>query len=286
MTTEQPTIWEKMGKLDRRWIFLVIAVTVAIPMFLGIDFSAIPAPMVINLYKKIEALPPGSKVLVSFDYGPSTVPENQPMADAIVWHLLKKHCKVYFMATWATGEAQASKTTEEVITTALPDVKYGVDYIDLGFKAGGAGLMNTLYTNFKRMYTTDRTLKDINTFPIMEKIESLKSFDMILSVSSGSPGLKEWIQFVGDRGNIPLAGGVTAVQAMELYPYYPRQMFGLMAGLQGAAEYESIVIKNYPEFAPMKTALKKMAPQTVAHLAIIIFIVMGNITYFSTKKKR
>lgn len=280
------SIWVKLGRIDRRWIFLIIAVTVAFPMFLGIDFTAVPAPMVEKVYEQIEKLPAGSKVLISYDYGPSTVPENQPMADALVYHLLSKNCKVYMMAVWATGERQSQATMDHIISPVFKDKIYGVDYIDLGFKAGGTGLINMLYTSIKRMYTTDRMGKEINNYPMMETIESLRSFDMILSISSGAPGLKEWIQFAGDRGSIPVAGGVTAVQATELFPYYPRQMFGLMAGLQGAAEYESLVIKNFPAFEPYRSALKKMAPQTVAHLAIILLVVIGNVAYFMTRKQR
>ncbi len=286
MANSNDSFMEKLGRIDRRWIFLVIALAVALPMFLGFDFKAVPSPMVENLYKKIEALPAGSRVLISFDYGPSTVPENQPMADAIVWHLLKKKCKVYFIATWPTGERQSQLTVETTIKKGMPTAVNGVDYVDLGYKAGGSGLINLLFSNFKRMYTNDRNRNNVENIPMMNEIESLKNFNMILSISSGAPGLKEWIQFAGDRGKIPVAGGVTAVQAMELYPYYPRQMFGLMAGLQGGAEYESIVISNYPEFEPLRAALKKMAPQTIAHLAIITLIIIGNIAYFSTRKHR
>ncbi|MCX7835528.1 MAG: hypothetical protein N2450_05605 [bacterium] len=279
------TFWMKLSQIDRRWIFLVIAITVALPMVLGIDFTAVPAPMVEKVFQTIQRLPAGSKVLISYDYGPSTVPENQPMADALVFHLLSKDCKVYMMAVWATGERQSQYTIDHIVKPSFPNKEYGVDYIDLGFKAGGTGLINMLFTSVKRMYTTDRTGNDIQSFPMMSDIETLKNFDMILSISSGAPGLKEWIQFAGDRGNIPVAGGVTAVQATELFPYYPRQMFGLMAGLQGAAEYESLVIHMYPKFFQHRSALRKMAPQTVAHLAIIAFVIIGNIAYFMTRKK-
>ncbi|MDK9699441.1 MAG: hypothetical protein OEM52_04725 [bacterium] len=283
--SNQTSFWEKISRIDRRWIFLTIAITVSVPMILGVDFAAVPSPMVEDIFHRIEQLPAGSRVLLSYDYGPSTVPENQPMADALAYHLLKRGCKVYMMAVWATGERQATVTMERVVIPSFPKAVYGDDYIDLGYKAGNTGLMNLLFTNFKRMYTTDRTGKDIESFPMMQQIESLRSFNMIFSISSGQPGLKEWVQFVGDRGKIPTSGGVTAVQATELYPYYPRQMFGLMAGLQGAAEFESMVIEKYPEYAPMRTALRKMAPQTVAHIAIIVLVVLGNIAYFTTRKR-
>jgi len=131
------------------------------------------------------------------------------------------------------------------------------------------------------MYTTDLAGKDINSLPMMAPIKGLTDFTAILEISSGSPGFKEWIQFAGDRGNIPVGGGATAVSAPELYPYYPAQLFGLMGGLQGAAEYEAALVTKYSKYKETTvSAIALMGPQTVAHLVIIFFVVIGNIAYF------
>ena len=97
-----------------------------------------------------------------------------------------------------------------------------------------------------------------------EPIRNLRSFDLIFSFGGGTPGLKEWILFAGDPGNIPIAGGVTAVQAPLMYPYYPAQMLGMMGGIKGAAEYESELMKNYPRFGGddySRPGLEMMGPR-------------------------
>ncbi|MBM3326973.1 MAG: hypothetical protein FJY65_08350 [Calditrichaeota bacterium] len=277
---------EKLSHIDRRIIFVLIALAVIIPMLFNLVFIVRPSPIVEAIFEKIESLPAGSKILLSYDYGPSTVPENQPMADALTRHCLVKGLKVYIMAVWATGEAQANVTIDSVIRREFPDKVYGVDWIHLGYKAGNQGLINAIFTDLKGMYTTDAAGVDINTFPMMASIQGLRDFDLILSSASGKPGLKEWVQFAGDRGNIPVAGGVTAVEAPLLYPYYPRQLLGLMGGLQGAAEYEAVVVHKYPQFkATSLTAVKSMGPQTVAHLVIIFFVVVGNVAFFLQRRK-
>ena len=87
-------------------------------------------------------------------------------------------------------------------------------------------------------------------------------------------------------GDIPVAGGTTAVSAPLLYPYYPRQMLGLMGGLKGAAEYEAALVAGYPEYEQVyQRAIAIMGPQAIAHLVIIIFIIIGNITFFVEKKR-
>ncbi len=271
---------------DRRVVFLMIALSVIVPMVFHLPGVVATSPIVQVIFDKIESLPPGSNVLISYDYGPATVPENQPMADALTRHCLVKDLKLFMMAVWATGERQAQLTIDSVIVKEFPDKVYGEDYLHLGFKAGNQGLINALYQNIKGMYTTDVQGTDIKTFPIMEGIENLRSMDLILCIGSGKPGLKEWVQFAGDRGNIPISGGVTAVEATLLYPYYPRQLLGFMGGLQGAAEFEKALIKSYPQFSETSTtAVQYMGPQTIAHLVIIILIVVGNVIYFVTRKQ-
>lgn len=271
---------DRMLSIDRRVIFVLIALAVIIPMMLDLVLIVRPSPIVQSLFDRVEALPAGSKVLMTMDFGPSTAPENRPMADALFRHCLIKGHKVYIVSLWATGDAEAVGTIGR-ITKEFPEKVYGEDYIHLGFKAGGAGLINAILADFKGFYTTDINQKDIKTFPMMDPIRGLADFNKILAVCSGRPGLREWIQFAGDRANVPVGGGVTAVEAPELYPYYPAQISGLMGGLQGAAEYEAALVRVYPQFKETSTmATKRMGPQNVAHWVIITFIVIGNIAFF------
>jgi len=280
------TFVDKMLSIDRRVIFLLIALAVIIPMLAKLVIPVRPSPIVQAIFDKIEALPPGSRVLLSFDYGPATVPENQPMADGLTRHCLIKGHKLYMMAVWATGEAQGNITISTVIQKEFPKAVYGEDYVQLGYKAGNQGLINAIFTDLKSMYTTDASGADINIIPMMKNVNALPDFNLILSVASGKPGLKEWVQFAGDRGDIPVAGGVTAVEAPLLYPYYPKQLLGLMGGLQGAAEYEAVIVHKYPEYeATSSNAMINMGPQTVAHLVIIFFVVVGNIAFFVQRSR-
>jgi hypothetical protein len=272
-------------RLDRRIIYVAITLAVTVPLLLHFAVSLKPTPIVQSLFDAVEALPTGSKVLLSFDYGPSTLPENDPMAFSFIRHLLTRGDKIYMMALMATGARNLDHAIEVIIDKEFPQKVYGVDYVNLGYKAGDEGLINTLFKDFKGMYTTDVHGTSVDDIPMMKDIQTLKSFDMILNVGSGRPGTKEWIQYAGDRGNIPIGGGVTAVEALLLYPYYPRQLKGLMGGLQGAAEYETALISKYPQFA--KTARKAqvyMGPQAVAHYVIILLVILGNISYFVARK--
>ena len=118
-------------------------------------------------------------------------------------------------------------------------------------------------------------------------VENLCDYDFIVSFSAGSPGSKEWVQFAGDQSKaecngkiIDITTGVTAVQVTELLPYVNNgQLKGILAGLSGAASYESLT----GEYGP---ASKKMAPQSFAHLLIVVLIIIGNVTYFIINRRK
>ena len=191
------------------------------------------------------------------------------------------------ISLWATGPRQAMELIDDVITKEFPNKKQGEDWIHLGFKAGGQGLINTLLSDFTAMYTTDVNGRGVGEIPMMKGIKSLKDFDLIYCVGSGQPGNKEWIQFAGDPGRIPVGGGTTAVMAPQLYPYYPKQTVGLLGGLQGAAEYEAALIARYPKYKGLsRVASTTMGPQVSAHLVIVAFIVLGNITYLIERRRQ
>jgi len=64
-----------------------------------------------------------------------------------------------------------------------------------------------------------------------------------------------------------------------MYPYLQAgQIEGIIGGLKGAAEYEKLV--EHPG-----GGIVGMTAQSVGHIAIIIFIILGNIGYFAIRRK-
>lgn len=274
-------------EVERRIIFLFIGLSVSVPLLFNITFTEKATPIVKTVYDKIENLPPGSNILISFDYGPTMAPEVQPMSDAFIRHALFKGHKVFLMGLWATGQSLAADAVDNIVRPEFPDKIKGVDYVNIGYKAGGVGVLNVIITDFRKMYNTDVDGIDLDSMKIFEDVKSLRDMDLLLSVGGGYPGVKEWVQFAADPGNIPTAGGCAAVSAPLLYPYYPRQMLGLLGGIKGAAEYESQLKKDYEHFKNMpEPGVKMMGPQTLAHTIIMAFIVIGNLSFFFAGKRR
>ena len=271
--------------VDRRIIFLFVFIAVASAVLFNIEFKEHPTLIVKKVFDKIESLPSGSRVLISFDYDPAMKPEVHPMANSFVRHCLVKGHKLCLMSLWPQGQALMTETLEEVILEEFPEARYGEDYVMLGYKAGNEGVLNVIITNFRKMYPTDARGTDIDSIPIFKEIKSAKDMDLILPIGGGKPGPKEWILFVGDPGNVPVAPGLAAVVAPLIYPYYPKQAIGLLGGVKGAAEYESELRQRYPRFRDVYApALRMVGPQTLAHIVIMAFIVIGNIAFFRRKR--
>jgi len=274
-------------EVERRVIFLFIGLAVSVPLLFNITFSEKATPIVRAVFNKIENLPEGSRILISFDYGPTMAPEVQPMSDVLIRHVLAKGHKLYLMGLWATGQSLSSEAVDRIIKNDFPNKVDGVDYVNIGYKAGNQGVLNVIVTDFRKLYSTDVNGRDLDSLPIFNGIKSLKDMDLLISVGGGFPGVKEWVQFAGDPGHIPTAGGCAAVSAPLLYPYYPSQMLGLLGGIKGAAEYESEFKRHYKQFGSMpEPGVKMMGPQTLAHLVIMAFIVIGNLSFFFAGKGR
>lgn len=276
----------KAGDVDRRLVFLFIFVSVSVPILFPITFSETATPIVKKLFDRIENLPDGSTVLISFDFDPAMAPEVQPMADAFARHCFVKNHKIIFMSLWATGQSLLSTTLQNVVKPEFPNKIEGIDYANIGYKAGNEGVLNVIVTNFRKMFPTDVNNIPLDSIVIFNRIRSCQDLDLIISIGGGKPGAKEWILFVGDPANVPMGCGVAAVTAPQLYPYYPKQLLGILGGIKGAAEYESELARNYNQFADVnKPGLRMMGPQTLAHVVIMAFIILGNISYFVTRRR-
>ncbi len=279
------TFTEKLGNIDRRIIFLVMALSVIVPlamrMTLPIPIGSGPSQ---DMYDAVEALPAGSRVLLSFDYDPSTMPELQPMAIALAQHLMTKDIKIVSLALWPMGVSLGNEALMSV-SDSLGREEY-VDWVNLGYKTGGGVLIVRMGSDIKSVFPTDYNGNPIEDMPIMDEVNKLGDFDMIISLSAGDPGVPAWIMMAGDRYNIPIGGGCTAVSAPQFYPYLGTgQMIGLLGGLKGAADYETMVRVGVDN-APAGTATPGMAAQSVAHLVIMLFIILGNISYLANKKRK
>ncbi|MFQ5653781.1 MAG: hypothetical protein ACE5GW_03500, partial [Planctomycetota bacterium] len=272
-------MFEFFKNLDRRWVFLLMLLAVAFPILLELRFPERATGLAMATFDAIESLEEGDRVLLAFDFDPASEGELGPMATSFVLHCAKKKLKIYFLALWPVGQQMIDNVINKVITADFPEMVYGRDYVNLGFKAGNEGVIKVIVTDLKQLYTTDAPGTAIDEIEMMRGIESVQDMDLMINVSAGYPGTKEWVQYAATPypDKIKIVAGCTGVQAPLLYPYIPEQLPGLLGAIKGAAEYEKLVIDTYGGEDPDPKYLKgklRMGPQLIAHVLMILLIIL------------
>jgi len=252
-----------------------------------------------TVYESISNLKENDKVLVSFAYGASTKPEVHPMAIALLNHLFSKGIKVYIVSLWPESPIMAQQAMSTVKNSRLFNIEDGADYVMFDYKVGAFVVIKGIADNFRELYRQDYNGNPIEELEIMEGIYSVEDFDFVFDFSAGVPGNAEWVQYACDPKNIPLSSGCTSIMVTDAIPYVESgQLQGILAGMPGAAEYEKLVYDYMTEeqFNNNKyinkdvkidkgKAFARMSAQSVAHLLMVIFIIIGNIAYYYSRKE-
>jgi len=278
---------KKLLFIDRRWIYLVVAIGALIPIIKPIGLPVVPTEPVKKLYDFVEKLGPDNSVIVSFDYGPSSEPELNPMAEAILRHLFERKVKVLVMALFPLGGNEVAKKELARVGTEF-DLKYGVDYVNLGYKDGGQAAMKRMAVSIPEVFPNDAEGLTTQGMLIMEHARNYGDIALVISLATGVIG-EWWANLVNAQFGIPVAVGCTAVSAPKYYAYLKAgQMMSLLGGLKGASEYEKLVKDGYPRIGAVYerpeerkvSATTGMDVQSIVHVIIIAFIIFGNVIYF------
>jgi hypothetical protein len=263
-------------RIDRRIIFILIALAIAIPLLKPIGFPVHITKEVQQLYDAIDELPSGSVILVSFDCESATIPEMWPMALAVLRHSFRKDLKVIGMALISEGTAIGEMALTQIANEF--NKKYGIDYVYLGYRPRLDATILGLGEDIAMVYPQDFYGNETTELSLMVGIRNYDDILLVLELADDSY-LLSWIQFAGAEYHQRIVCGTTAVMATFFYPYlHSGQIEGLIGGLKGASEYEKLI--NKPG-----DATKGMDSQSVAHLLIILFIGLGNLAYYMGKRK-
>ena len=155
----------------------------------------------------------------------------------------------------------------------------GVDWVNLGFKEGREAVMVVMGQGVANAFPRDYNGRDTRSLPIMAKVRDYSSFALLVSISAGYPGTKEWVQQVQGRFHMTMVSGCTAVSAPEYYPYLQAgQLRGLLGGMAGAAEYEKLRGER-------GSATRGMDAQSLAHVFVALCIVAGNVVQWNRRRK-
>ena len=327
--------FERLQKLDRRWIYLILAIAIILPLAFPFNSRTYTTRPTESLYRMIDSFAPpdgtnpvdhNRAFLMAIMHDASTMPELFPMELALLRHAFERDIKV-FTITWLATAAPildlAINTVKEEFATREENPKQlisGVHYVNFGYKIPALYLPIILGMgeDISNAVEIDAEGRQLSSLAAMTNIRNYNEMNLVVEFTGSSPG-GTWITYARSRFGVNVAVGVTAVSAADVYPYLQTgQMIGMLGGLKCAAEYEMLVESfaayrsdDFPrgrEFSRevlraemddyrfaltnpnipynFKQARIGMNAQSVAHILIIVFILIGNIGYFIQKYKQ
>ena len=269
---------DRLRKMDRRYIYLILLIAIVWPLFAPIGFPLQVTPLVRQAYQFVESLPAGSVVAWSVDAGVAVLGEQFPQAKITFEHLIKrKNLKIIIVHFWEQGPLFMPSLMPKIEASGM---KYGVDWVDLGYIPGGEAAMAAFADDIHRTVPTDVRGNKLSSLPLMQNVKTAKDIKLWITTSAGTPGVPEYARQVQSRYGTPIIAGVLSQFATIYMPYInSKQLVGLLGGLRAAAEYEKLM-------GASGGATRAMDALSNAHIVVITFVIMANVLYFSGKKNK
>jgi hypothetical protein len=293
---ENETIWKKMMNVDRKIIYIIVAIVMILPIIFPFELPIIISERTTRvLYKAVDNFPNENGVfLISADLNPQDQPELYPMLVSWIRHCFHRDIKVLvqclYPASLGLAEQALNQVAKEFNNRASQGigrrVVYGEDFIFLGYTPPPIIPILGLGENIYDVYPRDFYGNELDELPLMveKRIKTYRDMDMIGSLSASSLPIT-FVAYAQARFGIRVTAGITAVSAADFYPYIDSgQLTGMLEGMKGAAEYEQLIVENFPYDDGRKMASEGMSSQSTTHIAIILMILVGNICYFMQRR--
>ncbi|MDC0358444.1 hypothetical protein OAO01_06475 [Oligoflexia bacterium] len=273
--------------IDRRIIYLLVFLAIAIPLLLELSVKPARMKAAEKFFNLVEGLDVNASgvALLAFDFGPNTKAENEPQAEVILEHLMRRRIPVAIMTQYALAEGFLSSVPERVakrLAREYPGEKweYGQDWVNLGYRPGMALFIQALAKSENMLEDLGKdaygsSLTDFEAFKSLKTLEDVK----LLAEFTGLVGVFDvYVQFFQKEGYVPAFGhGCTSITIPEAYIYLDSgQLKGLLEGIAGAAWYSELLRNKYPA-READSALIANTALGVAHLVIIFLIIFGNL---------
>jgi hypothetical protein len=274
---------QRIGKMDPRWIWLIGGVIVLASVLAPV---AVPVKLTSSTQQVVDwinGLPKGSTLLVAPEYEPGPDLELSPQLRAVAILAFEHGLRIVsFDSGWPLG-AQLAQEQLQAAADVVGGKQYGIDWVNVGYKPGGATSENEAVQNFAAATAgVDYFGKPLASYPLTKGITALnaKTFSGIWVEETGGPGCISWYQNAALPAKVPLAcGAVTGMFPTE-QPYVTAGQYrGVLNGARGAAELEEIVHHPGLGQASQETAV-------LVSILILVLVALGNYSYYTLRKAK
>lgn len=289
---------ERLQKVQPKYIWWLVLAIVFASVLAPIS---LPVPITSTTRKTVawlDSLPKGSNLFIAPEYGPGPDIELNPQVQQVAIVAFKHGLNIVLgtsgnplgpelanqaiqnAAAFVTGKACTNPGTAQV---ACGNIKYGVNWVDIGYKPGNAISENELEQNFQKgAEGVDYFSKPLSSYPLTKNIQGVNSkyFSGLWVEDTGTPGCPDWLANVSIPGNLPEGCGAITMEIPNFAPFVASGQYkAFLGGSRGAGEMEEITGDHGLGLAGQETA-------TLASILILVLVVLGNVAYFQTKNKK
>jgi len=264
---------------------LAIAIAVVIPFITPIPMTAKPSEETLRFESAVKNFIDNDErpVMLCVDFGPQTMAEMEPILLALMHRLFSKKKKVVFISFLA--EAMSPMRNYLVKMEEEYNLVYGEDYVFLGYASSFAVTMYGMGESIEKYYHKDDRGTPYDEIPVLKNVTNYKDISAVINLASNSFP-KFWISFGVAPFGFNFLMACTAVQATDYFPFIQTgQVKGLIAGGKAGAEYEYL-LQQKGILQKTGDATRGLGSQSLAIVAILIFLILGNIGHFYEVLKR
>lgn len=285
-----------LGGLDRRIIFLLVALALSIPLVQR--YSVKPAQMsyaekFFDVVNQVD-VSKGGIAFVALDFGPNTVAENLPQSEVVIEHLMRRRIPFALYTQYAPAEPFLNSIPERIAKNLMTESPgqtwvYGRDWVNLGFQPGGFLIIQAIpkSENLAELFKKDAKGNKLSDVPAFKNVRTLKDIKLLVEFTGLVGVFGSYVQFFQAEAYRPAFGhGCTSITIPEAYIYMDSgQLSGLLEGVAGAAWYSVLLSEQYPGRAVDSSQLINTG-LGVAHLVIILLVILGNISELVRRRAR
>ncbi len=311
------SLGEKMQSVPKPILYLVLVLLTSLPLFKELNVPNKPNEASEDFYATVMAVPEGSTILIQSDWTGSTRGESGGEFESLMRILMRRKIK---FAVYAAGDPQAPQVVKDSISrvnderklSGQPGYKQWDDWISLGnlpnAEAANQAIANNVQTAFpgrKAIPSTGGSPQDVFDSPVLKGHTKLSDFPLLVVVTASNTAT---IAIERYAGKVKMAQMVTGVMGPETLNYYPKQVVGLVVGLKGVYDIETLMeggintadphtikddngkfqgksVEGFPGELNKGKATRYYPTLHFAFALLIIAVLIGNIGMFLAKKE-
>lgn len=259
---------QRAAERSRHIVFALVWAAVVISLVWSIPTRMPPSPPAQMLYDAIEKCPQDKLIVLSTSWDVGTRGENGPQTAALIHHLFRSNRK---FAIFGWVHPPGPMLAEQIARRLARHYhkRYGVDWVNWGYKTGMVPMIQGLAKDVPAIIREDLYHTPIHRIPVMRNVRDHRDIAMVIDIT-GSATLDTWIMYWQGVYGTRIGYACTGVMVPEAFPRLDAgQIKGVLKGLVGAAEYETLV-------GVAGDGQQRMTAQSLVHLLIIGLILLGN----------